>query len=75
MLKTCLLLLFSMVAFISHAQLTKSSWLVGGSASFESTKYTGDDDNTTTLVQVMPGAGYFFMDKLAVGLRSSVSGQ
>jgi hypothetical protein len=73
MRKAYLLLLFSIVAIISHAQLTKGSWLIGGSASFESTKYTGDDDNTTTLVQVMPGAGYFFMDKLAGGLRTSLA--
>jgi hypothetical protein len=55
----------------THSQITKGNLLIGGSASFESTSYSGDDDNKTTIVQVMPNAGYFFMDKLAGGLRVS----
>jgi hypothetical protein len=67
--------LFMLLCFftgILHAQLTKGNLLAGGSVSFESKTYTGDDSKTT-FFQFMPNAGYFFMDKLAGGLKLSFS--
>lgn len=71
--KVKLLLLFSLISFITQAQLNKGQWLVGGSVAFESKKYTGDSRSESTVFQFMPNAGYFFMDKLAGGMKISFS--
>lgn len=53
------------------AQVNKGQWLVGGNASFSSQK-TGDSDaGKSTSFTISPNAGYFFIDKLAGGLRVS----
>lgn len=48
------------------AQVNKGQWLVGGNASFASHK---QDDVKATEFTFSPNAGYFFIDKLAGGLR------
>ena len=68
----------------TFAQLDKKTWLVGGNASFDSrkreyTNYYGDPSNPTiyvelykqTVYEINPKAGYFVLDKLALGLSSS----
>jgi hypothetical protein len=73
-------LLFS-VAFLylgANAQLTKNNWLVGGSGSFYS--YAEDYSTSSykqtakyTSIDIAASVGYFFMDKLAAGLRPGFS--
>jgi hypothetical protein len=53
------------------AQINKGQWLVGGQASFASSKYGDVDDSKNTHFEISPNAGYFFIDKLAGGLRLS----
>lgn len=72
---TSLFLLFSLSV---SAQLEKGTWLVGGSGSFRSTSdsYTSPGYSQTsdrTDIAISPSAGYFVIDKLAVGLKSNFS--
>src|ERR1044072_5224031 len=59
------------------AQINKGQWLVGGNVSFEAGKdgpeNADDDDKKYTNFQFHPNAGYFFIDKLAAGLRVNFS--
>ncbi|MBP6432957.1 MAG: porin family protein [Ferruginibacter sp.] len=64
MKKVILFAAFAVVAFATQAQTEKSTWLLGGSAGFSSSK-TGDFK--TTSFSFAPNAGYFVMDNLAVG--------
>jgi hypothetical protein len=48
------------------AQVNQGQWLVGGSADFNFGK---QGDTKTTMINVAPDAGYFFIDQLAGGLR------
>jgi hypothetical protein len=54
------------------AQLSRGSWVIGGNIAFTSQKFTEDDSKSNTL-ELSPMAGYFIMDKLAVGLKTSIS--
>src|SRR5438105_14676646 len=72
--------LFSIVILSStaQAQLNKGQWMVGGLASFRHSKVDGDFgyvsvSNKASSFQVSPGAGYFIIDKLCVGLRPGFS--
>lgn len=63
-----------------HAQLKKGKWLAGGIADFSHTSTDqGNDfysnDSKATNYRIMPGAGYFFTDKLCGGLRVNISSQ
>lgn len=51
------------------AQVNKGQWLVGGNAGFTSSKQGDGDANKWTHFNLSPNAGYFFIDKLAGGLR------
>jgi hypothetical protein len=65
--------LFIVCVLISHfsfSQLTKGNLLAGGSISFQSSKYSAGG-NTVSTLNVMPDAGYFFMDRVAGGVRVS----
>jgi hypothetical protein len=65
--------LFVMIAAcqqLCFGQVTKGNIMAGGSISFQSEKYTATG-NTTSTFTFMPDAGYFFMDKLAGGVRAS----
>jgi len=66
------LFLFSLA---SNAQITKGNWLVGGDASFTSTKYASEAtaSYTQTYFQISPKVGYFLFDKFAAGLKPSLS--
>lgn len=50
------------------AQTQKGSWLLGGSASFNSFK---QGDSKATFLDFSPNAGYFVIDDLAIGLNLS----
>ncbi len=53
------------VSSLGYSQVSKSTWLLGGSAGFSAT--TGDYKSTS--ININPNIGYFVMDKLAVGAR------
>jgi hypothetical protein len=58
------------------AQLNKGTWLVGGSGSFKSSATesygTGYSQTSDRLeIAISPNVGYFVMDKLALGLKTS----
>jgi hypothetical protein len=69
-----------LIATIVNGQLSKGNWLVGGSASFSSTKISSDPGDgsalikgTNTDIEVAPNIGYFAFEKFAVGLRPGFS--
>ena len=53
-----------------YAQVTKGNAILGGSISYETTKYSDNGDRVGAFT-FMPGVGYFFLDRLAGGLRVS----
>ena len=53
------------------SQITKSVWLIGGSASFSSFKYPVQGSPTQINIGISPNIGYFLIDKLAVGASAS----
>jgi hypothetical protein len=68
------LIFFSSSVF---SQIGKGQWMLGGNASFSNAVVKQNNDffhseNKTTGFQLMPGAGYFFMDQLAAGLRTGI---
>ncbi len=62
-------------AFNSTAQLDKKTWLVGGNASFRSSKYNeaGGLNSKQTLVNLNGNTGYFILDKLPIGVKPGYS--
>jgi len=56
-------LVFPVIAF---SQIRKDQWLIGGNGMFT---YSKSKELTLSSWQLTPGAGYFFIDKLAAGLR------
>ena len=72
--------LIIVLVFFSYSvssQISKGQWMLGGNASFSHSlvKQHNDlfhSDNKTTGFQLMPGAGYFFMNQLAAGLRTGI---
>lgn len=59
-----------MITGASFAQTAKSTWLLGGSAGFNSSK---QGDFKWTQFNLSPNAGYFFMNNLAAGLSLDFS--
>jgi hypothetical protein len=70
MKKILLLLSFFAIASVLSAQVQQKNWLLGGSASFYHDKYGNEKETGLT---VSPDVGYFFIDKLAGGLRVNLS--
>lgn len=70
MKKAILPLLFLLMTQVVSAQVTKGNFLVGGSVSFHSTKYSEGDGSVGKFI-FMPDAGYFFAERFAAGLRAS----
>ena len=69
-------LFLSAIAFAgltSFAQTSKSSWLVGGSLGFSSTKIDGSESTSSSNVEFSPKAGYFIGNDIAVGINLDLS--
>lgn len=67
----CLSLVISILKL--EAQVTKGNWLFGGNINFSSYKITSDVGGySTTTIECIGNAGYFFMDKLAGGIRPNL---
>lgn len=69
------ILLFSLTA---KSQLDRGIWLVGGNGNFLTSKYeysspTFSSTSDRLNISISPTVGYFIIDKLAVGLRTSFS--
>lgn len=70
LLTLCILFLLAK----ADAQITKGNWLVGGNFSYSKDKSMGNDviNSKSRTVDIMPNAGYFVVDKLALGARLNV---
>lgn len=55
------------LTFASQAQTEKGKFIVGGGLGFD-TESVKDADNKSTSFNIMPSAGYFVADNIAVGL-------
>lgn len=71
---------FLAIFFTTHpfAQLTKGHWLVGGSGKFYSYKNeiisnVSTENGKYTQIDLSPNIGYFLADKLAFGLKTTIS--
>ena len=67
-----LLMCITMLAITAvNAQTQKGSFLVGGTASIQSTK--GASPGNSSTISVAPQVGYFLVDNLAVGITPSIT--
>lgn len=78
MKKITLVFVLFIVVLNANAQINKGQWMIGGRANFSYTK-SGDDigvthfTNKATSLELLPGAGYFFMNKFCGGVRTGLS--
>jgi hypothetical protein len=71
-IKQTLVLVFLIASFLGTAQITKGNFLVGGNGSFSYTKTDNSGSTQATKaydITLAPNFGYFFIDKLASGIR------
>lgn len=66
MKKIIITLTISLITYFASAQIKKGQFLVGGNATFSSNENGGQK---TSQFNISPNAGYFFMNKLAGGLK------
>ncbi|KHJ38356.1 outer membrane beta-barrel protein [Pedobacter puniceum] len=59
------------ISQLSYSQITKNSWLVGGGVSFANTIIDGENASETINIAISSNAGYFVLDKLALGTKLS----
>ena len=66
------------IALSASCQITKGNWLVGGTGKFYS--YTSEYSSATysneakyTQIDISPSVGYFIIDKLALGIKPTIS--
>ena len=72
MKKTSLLIIVaSFIINDAASQITKRNWMIGGAASFRSSKYDEAAGITSKqiILQLSGNVGYFLIDKFAVGLK------
>jgi hypothetical protein len=75
MKKTFLLIIVTILSLNLYSQLDKKTWIVGGSLSYSRAKYnTGVFNSKQEKYELMitPTIGYFFIDKLAAGIITTV---
>jgi hypothetical protein len=70
MKKLIFALLFVIASFKLSAQINKGQWLAGGNVNW-TTSFNSYYSGNSTVISIMPDAGYFFLDKLAGGLKLS----
>jgi hypothetical protein len=77
MTRITILIFLLLLNIVCYCQITKKNWMVGGNASYSSYKHssTATVQYEQNIIQVSPAIGYFLIDKLAVGLRPSISHQ
>ncbi len=69
-MKKILLCLAIIVSVNAYSQTEKGSWLLGGSASFSSSKASYGD--ATSFISITPSIGYFIKKDLAVGAQATL---
>jgi hypothetical protein len=71
MKKLAVLFLLSFFLTKTYSQITKGNWLFGGNVSLSNEKDKNDFGSqlNQTEFEVAGNAGYFVVDKLAIGLR------
>lgn len=72
MRKILFAIVFLTLTSIASAQIYKGQYMVGGNASFSSSKYA-DIEGSVTNIEFNPNFGYFFINNLAGGLRLGLS--
>src|SRR4051794_27914482 len=72
MKKVFFVTLFAATASVSFAQnnIGKGAWIVGGNAGFSSSK---QGDAKTSVTELAPNVGYFFINQFAGGLRANIN--
>lgn len=75
-MKQIITLLFLFFFFNANAQIDKGIWLVGGTGNFLSSNYensgpTFSSKSNRVDIAISPNVGYFVLDKLALGLKTS----
>ena len=55
------------------AQIKKGQWLAGGNANWTTTSQSDYSNGNSTVISVNPDVGYFFIDKLAGGIKINYS--
>ncbi|MBX3256343.1 MAG: hypothetical protein KF862_19560 [Chitinophagaceae bacterium] len=61
---------------LSYCQVTKQNWLLGGTGQYNSGSLAdtyGNESIKEHNIQIQPNIGYFFVDKLAVGIRINIA--
>jgi hypothetical protein len=73
--RTALLLCLTACYYAAFSQVNKGQWLLGGNASFQHEQMIIADDLrfSSSRISTPVSAGYFIADKLAVGIRPSIS--
>ncbi|HEY6503791.1 MAG TPA: hypothetical protein VIZ28_07455 [Chitinophagaceae bacterium] len=72
MRKIILLAVLVMSSRLLFAQVEKGNLLIGGKIGFSSESNSEDDDYKLSRFVFKPNVGYFFMNKLAAGIRGSI---
>ena len=76
MRKIKLAIIFGVFLSVSaKSQITKNNWLLGGNISYASTNYNSENygvPHTSYNLQVRPNIGYFFIDKIAAGIKVGI---
>ena len=74
-MKSLLVLLFVLsFSSVAFSQISKNQWLIGGSGSILTQKYSNPDDygGTGLGITLSPGIGYFPVNNLAAGVRTFI---
>jgi len=73
-LSICVAFILTCVSFKSQAQLEEKTWLIGGMGNFSFGKSLSDETLHTknTSISIKPNIGYFFIPKLAAGVRAEL---
>jgi hypothetical protein len=72
---TTLTLLLVFLSVSSKSQITKGNWMLGGVVSYASTNYNSENygaPHTIYDLELKPNIGYFFIDKLAAGIKTGI---
>jgi len=77
-MKKITILTFAIVlsSLVSHSQVTKRNWMIGGNINYLSTNYNSEnygEPHTYHNLKVNPSVGYFFIDRFAAGLKAGIS--
>lgn len=70
-----LIALLSFITSAANSQITKRNWMLGGIINYASTNYNSENygaTHTAYNLQIKPNIGYFFIDKLAAGIKTGI---